>query len=754
MSNNVKLISSIILESDFERLVKMYVQKIYDSKAYLVGGPWDNGKDLVLNIRGKEVREAIQISINEHKLESKVEEDLAKVVKLVDEHSYPPILNFYWSHPISEYTLDKLRTKAKKKYYITLEFYDAKRISQDITDNYPEILQFLFVDIHKYKFEFEEDINIQQRAFYEYLLLSKDSANLKNAIIDSTILSSLNSNSKNLDDIYSDLIGFNINRNSLNGKLQKLIKDNKLVLYNGLYNLSDNEKTKIENLKINQNNRKNEVIDLIRKELNQYTEKDLAPKVIGLITKAYEESANVQISESKFETPKSSIFKSTCHELKSLIHNECHLNKQETQELVERLMAVAAKNDYLSEHCTAKLCIGLLADRKLDKYIDSKMFYIYLDAPVLIPYILTLMFSDKKLFDRSMLNVDIMRTHINNLKNKRLRVTNEHFEETVRHLEQAGKLSRFVTKKMIEELGESKNVFFNVFMRWLDNQPERMKFKDFINIFIGLDIDDANSSGDMFGLYSAYIYDLLKHANFDLIDYSNFYDQSLFNRVKSKYVRDSKYSRANRSIENDLICAFALNDEKSHLDEAGYFSTPMIITLDTSQYHLRNAFQREVRHAEWLVYTPQRAIERLSLVGLKISPECLRDGVLASISEEYFFKENTTSLLDTLSTLLGEESASDGDVIKFVTQLKRNVAEELVDKTEIDIDKYNNISHVLLYIYREFREQFNDIVKIFNDDDMHDELSDSLLKAINGDFSDRDKSILNQSIVGFIGRNR
>ncbi|EJU9785341.1 hypothetical protein N5M52_001235, partial [Vibrio vulnificus] len=156
MSNNVKLISSIILESDFERLVKMYVQKIYDSKAYLVGGPWDNGKDLVLNIRGKEVREAIQISINEHKLESKVEEDLAKVVKLVDEHSYPPILNFYWSHPISEYTLDKLRTKAKKEYYITLEFYDAKRISQDITDNYPEILQFLFVDIHKYKFEFEE----------------------------------------------------------------------------------------------------------------------------------------------------------------------------------------------------------------------------------------------------------------------------------------------------------------------------------------------------------------------------------------------------------------------------------------------------------------------------------------------------------------------------------------------------------------------------------------------------------------------
>lgn len=43
MNNNVKLISSITSEPDFERLVKLYVQKLYDAKAFLVGGPWDNG---------------------------------------------------------------------------------------------------------------------------------------------------------------------------------------------------------------------------------------------------------------------------------------------------------------------------------------------------------------------------------------------------------------------------------------------------------------------------------------------------------------------------------------------------------------------------------------------------------------------------------------------------------------------------------------------------------------------------------------
>lgn len=605
--NNVDLISSIKSETDFEKLVQMYVKRIYDdARAYLVGGPWDNGKDLVINRRGKEIKEVVQISTQEKQIEKKVEDDLKKVVKLVDEHDYPEVLNFFWSHPISEYTLDKLKTLARKKYHITLEFYDAKKISQDITDDYPEILNFLLLDIHNFKFDIDDNTNIKQRAFYEYLLLSKDSANLKNVIVDAAILSNLNVESKRLEDIESELSYFKISKNSLKGKLQNLISEKKVIFSNDYYSLSNEERVKIENMSLNQINRRNEVVELIKKELIKYTNKDFSSKVFDLIIKAYEESVNVQISESNFETPRASIFKNTVSDLKRLIISECKLDQEATQILVERLMDVASNNDYLSEHCTAKLCIGLLADRKLDKYIESKMFFIYLDAPVLIPYLLTLMFNDKSLFDRSMLNVDLMKTHISSLKNKRLRVTNDHFEETVRHLEEADKLSRFVTKEMIDELGESKNVYFNVYFRWLEKQPDRMSFKDFIYSFIGLDIDDYHV-GNLFNVYSEYIYQLLRNAGFDLIDYSSLYDQSKFNAIKRNFVRELKSARANRAIDNDLVCAFALSDENNHLDEKGYFSTPMIITLDTSQYLLRQVFRREVKHAEWLVYPTFRS---------------------------------------------------------------------------------------------------------------------------------------------------
>lgn len=312
MDNNVKLISSIGLESDFENLVKLYIQKIYDVKAYLVGGPWDNGKDLVLNRRGREIREAFQISIQEKNIEAKVEADLKKVIKLVDEHNYPPILNFFWSYPISEYTLDKLRTLAKNKYFITLEVYDAKRISQDITDNYPDVLNYLMKDIHKYEFDFDEEINIQQRTFYEYLLLSKDSTSLKNAIIDASILSNLNDKEKSLEEIEADINEFNINKNSLRGKLSNLIQQGKVISTNGLYSLTEREILKIENIRVKQSSRRNEIILTINNEINKYTSKsDLANHIVKLITKAYEESVNVQISESKFEPPKTAIFNTT-----------------------------------------------------------------------------------------------------------------------------------------------------------------------------------------------------------------------------------------------------------------------------------------------------------------------------------------------------------------------------------------------------------------------------------------------------------
>ncbi|HCE1607950.1 TPA: hypothetical protein NJY97_002681 [Vibrio parahaemolyticus] len=745
MDNNTKLISSITIEKDFEQLIKMYVKKVYDADAYLVGGPWDNGKDLVLSKRGREIKEALQISIQEKKIETKVEDDVKKILNLVDNHNYPPILNFFWNQPISEYYLDKIKTHIRNEYAITLEFYDAKRISQDITDNYPDILSYLMKDIHHYDFDYNDKVNIQQRAFYEYLLLSKDSTDLKNVIIDANIMSNLYEEGKSLKEIELDLEQFKMSSGSIKGRLQRLIKSKKVILNKGVYILSDRENQRIENVKTKELSRKNETLELISAEIEKYTDNDISREVFDLITKAYEESLNIQLAENNFETPKTTILKTTFSDLKKLLKSKCNLSDDVVNDLAGRLIEMSAKNDYLSEHCSAKLCVNLLGDRKLEKYIENKKFFIYLDAPVLIPYLLTITFKNSDLFDKSLSNVDFMRSHIDNLNNKRLRVSNEHFEEAVRHLVQAKKLSDFVTRELVDELGESKNVYFNVFIRWLDTQPSNVTFDDFIYAFLGLDNANINGS-NAFDTYSNYIYDLLESANFDIIDYSREVDNAFLNKIRGKYVRELKSNRNYRSIDNDIICDLYLSDEKFHLDENGYFSAPMLITLDSYQYGLRNIIRKEIRYAEWLVYTPQRAIERLSLVGLKLTPECIKDSVLAAISDEYFFKENSTSLLDTLSMLVDGNEVDKSDMIKFVTQLKRKVTEELEDKREIDIEKYNNISYVLLYIHKEFRDEFSKVVKLFNSSDLRSDLSKLLLDSIGVDFNQDSKDKLSQGV--------
>ncbi|MFH2226099.1 hypothetical protein ABK735_24910 [Enterobacter kobei] len=565
MNSNVKFISSISTEGEFETLIKRYAEELFKGNAYLVGGPYDNGKDLVIKRNEREVRQAAQITIQEKKIEEKLEADLLKVEKLVDKDNYPPILHFFWSHPISEYTLDKLRTGAMTNHFISLEFYDAKRIAQDLTDHYPHLLNYLIKDIHKIDIQNDEPINFQQRAFYEYLLLSKDSTNLKNAIIDASILSHLNEGGKTVEELLGLLQGVNLKIGSLKGKLQALTRNGKVINQDGIYTLSQEEISKLENIKLRDSTRKQDLINTISDKLAKHTDQDLASEVVKLIITAYEESISIQITESKFESPKLKIFQATINNLKILINERCGLDREKSEALASELLEIAGENEYLSEHCSAKLCVNFLSDSKLEKYIEDKSFYIYLDAPVLIPYLITIMFKDSSLFDKSIRNINLLRENINSIKNKRLRVSNEHFEETARHFSQAEKLSQFVTDELVEQLGESKNVYFNVYMKWKKKRDDKTNFEDFTSAFLGLEKEDVNPN-DKFTAYSSCIFELLTAANFDVIDNKDLVPYDFLERTRRKFIRESTSFRHPRAVENDIYCAHTLGDEKLHLD--------------------------------------------------------------------------------------------------------------------------------------------------------------------------------------------
>lgn len=258
--------------------------------------------------------------------------------------------------------------------------------------------------------------------------------------------------------------------------------------------------------------------------------------------------------------------------------------------------------------------------------------------------------------------------------------------------------------------------------------------------FIGIEDEDIPIT-NRFDAYAACVHDFLQVCNIEIIDYFDNLPIDYLYKVKSKFSREiALKNRAPKAIENDVISSAVLGDNRLHCDDKGYFSTPMIVTLDSTQYELRNVVRSFYPSYEWLVYTPQRAIERLSMLGMKISPSSLKDGVLATISEEYFFKENTTSLIDTLSIIVGDNPAEQGEIVNLITRLKRKVIGENIDQNEIDIEKYNIISQVLLFTHKEFKNEMKKVRKLFSDEKYKETLVDLLSHTIVSGFNEKSKT--------------
>lgn len=751
MDNNVGFISSIKILSDFEELVRRFVQKIYSADAYLIGGPYDGGRDLVYAIRGRQVREAIQISTQEKKLEAKINEDLEKVAKLVDNHGYPPILHFFWSYPISASKEDSIRTNARTQFGITIEFYDANKIAQKITNDYPDLLKFLFEEIHQFNPSISSDIDIKQRAFYDYLVLSKDTANLKHVIVDSHIVSSLYEKEMLEDELIELLAGLGIKPGQAKSRIGVLKKTSRIIIDGGVARLSAKEIARIKNVETNDAIRRKEVIDAISKIASNYTTENISEKIFELIRAAYAASVDIQVSEENFEPPKLQIIRKAISDIESLLISTAKLDETTAKKASHELVEVSAENEYLSNYCSSRLCINLLNQKKLERYIENKSFFLYLDAPVLIRYMAILRFSELDAVDNGFKTVRNLRESIRVLKTKTVRTTLEHFEETVRHLENAEKISRFASDELIAEFGDSKNVFFNTYLHRKKKSKDDYNFMSFLKEFIGF--EDAHAgTHSKFSILISCSRSFLELSGVEIKYLNPPSADEFYEDIARRFYKKTKVRRKHQTIKNDIIACEILGDTTNHCDKNGVGQTPMLVTWDSTIQSLRTVFREKNPHDEWLVYMPQRAVERLSMVDLKINSSDLKDGVLALIDED-FFKDSRNSLIDTLGVFLGDDTAESGAVISLLTKLTRRITEEAHDPKHVEQESYNTLNEILLYTHREFYSSFASVRKLFQDERYNSQVFDLLKSAITSDFGETERERYTNTLKALIATN-
>lgn len=744
MDNNVSFISSIRTVSDFEELVRRFSQKIYSADAYLVGGPYDGGRDLVYSVRGREVRQALQISIQEKQIESKIEEDLEKVALLVSEHNYPPILNFFWSHTLSASKEDKIKTNARINFGITIEFYDANKIAQKLTNEYSDILKFLLEDIHNYKPSSNADIDIKQRAFYDYLVLSKDTALLKHVIVDSHVVSSLYIQQMKESELVASITSLGVLPGVVKSRLGHLKKMDRIEVVDDDVRLTKKEITRIDNVATKDQAKREEVLQSIKIIVARHTDKDVSEKILELIKEAYGASVDIQVTEENFEPPKVFIVKKAIEDIATLLKSSGGLSEEDSKAASHELVEAAAENEYLSNYCSTRLCIGLLNQSKLERYVENKSFFLYLDAPVLIRYMALMRYPDE-LIDGAFGTVRHLKESIRHLKTKEVRTTLEHFEETIRHLENAEKISRFANDELIQQLGDSKNIFFNLYLRIKKQSKSGFTFSDFLENFVGFESQSANSLVNFNALLTC-ARQFLEMGGIKLISNTKENDETFYEDIMRRFSRYSSVRRKRQTIKNDIIACQILGEVDNHLDSSGTLQTPMLITWDSTQQFLRKAFREKHPHDEWVVYMPQRAIERLSMIDLRIDSSDLKDSVLALIDEDFFKDAKNGSLVDTLALFLGENQTETGAVISLLTKLTRRITEESDDAKHDEIESYNTLNEILIYTQREFRSDFPKIRQIFSDERFTTELLTLLESIIKEDFGEKQKERYTDSL--------
>lgn len=751
MDNNITFVTSIEKFNDFEELVRRLLQRMFNASAYITNGPYDGGKDVVYSVKGREVKEVIQVTIIKKSMEAKLEEDLIKTEKLIQEHGYAPILNFFWNQKISESKLDELKSNARRNYGITLEFYDANRISQKITNDYPEILTYLLEDVHKYQASKKEELDIKEIAFYEYLVLSKDAADLKNVIIDSYIVSLLTVQAKTESDLRNETQVLGLHHETLRNRLYNLKRNERIVLDGDDYMLSEVESKRIRNLELKEIAKRNDVLYIINKATSEYFSEDISLEVLHLIKKAYAESVTFQLNELNFESPRNQIVKEIIRQLEKLITEKGKIDSELSSKLANELVELSGQNEYLSDYCSSRLCITLLNQKKLERYIDNKTFFIYFDAPVLIPYLVALRYDKFSSREKSIGTVKTLKKIMLNLKNRYLRVTQEHLEETARHLENALKISLFANDELVGKLGNSKNVFFNAYLHLKKDQPASYNFETFLEDFIGFE-ESPGSIQMNFNKLSRSVSQYLKFNRIEVISTTVYHDDKIIDDVARRFSRQlaSAKRRNHRTISNDIYAALALSDDSIHCDDKGIGQTPMLITWDATQHTLRNIVRQKDNYKEWLVYTPQRAIERLSMLEMKIESSAIKDGVLAIIDEDYFFKDTDSNLIDTLALLVKDDEPDAGALTTLINKLSQRVTEESLDSHEIEKETFNTLNEVLVFTYSEFKDNFNQVKTVFSDVKYTDSIFEILSSTLKGPFDESSRKEYKNKIVKII----
>lgn len=128
------------------------------------------------------------------------------------------------------------------------------------------------------------------------------------------------------------------------------------------------------------------------------------------------------------------------------------------------------------------------------------------------------------------------------------------------------------------------------------------------------------------------------------------------------------------------------------------------------------------------------------MLEMKIESSAIKDGVLAIIDEDYFFKDNDSNLIDTLALLVKDDEPDAGALTTLINKLSQRVTEESLDSHDIEKETFNTLNEVLTFTYSEFKDNLGQIKTVFSDVKYTDSIFEILTSTLKGPFDESSRT--------------
>lgn len=682
-----------LTKDQFDSLIKIFIKEFWGIETVsITDGKGDGGIDVKIFEDRKNKKIPIQITIDKN-VYSKLEKDLIKIEKLIQNNDYSDNFYFFYSRGAAESKVIELTDAARINHSINLHFFDSKLISTYIDKpNFIFTRETLRHLLGEFVREEETYFDENKKLYYDYLSYADGSNQLKESFIKSFVLNFLYES----DNCKSKLIGiteqlntvFNIDvtQEYCTRLLKELFEKGKIIhSESGFVQLSKGEIDNIKSVKENSSVLEGEFLTMLQELINNYNSKLEIRVVIKQLESIYESNNEIDLNEisERVETSK-------LNETVSKFHNyvkECFDADEKYKSFLNKVFELCSENTYMINLSAGNLYKKLMDNPEFYAYTNRTNKEVYIDTPVLI-YLFLSMRENNFIYDNYRYNVvsELFSIIQNNDGYINFSTTQLYIIELADHIANAIKLIALDDIGVFETLGGSNNEVVNLYYAAKKEADFDGDLQEFIESF-GINIGRVNheSNNEYLTQYLIKLFKDNKVLVDDVPPYNKAHQtQKDFKRIEEAladiYSRQEIIRRP-RSLMVDALLIEHINEVEDDLVD------PTIMTWDnTFQSFRKNFYPKNPNFKYWHLFTPGKFIDHLSLLKFKINGTAISKELLALIETEYDVVEGIRKLSDVLSSIVDLKSASGVKLSRGLADIRETYIYQINKDQHMKID--------------------------------------------------------------------